>query len=439
MAIINQLNTQKILSLKEPGRYHDGLGLYLVVTKSGSKNWLFRYRLDGKSREMGVGALHRVSLSNARDKRDAAHKLLAMNVDPIEARNEQIEKMKQQSIPEKEFTFRECAKELLILKQPEWKNSKHAAQWTATFENYVYPIIGDKPVSAITVEDILMILQPIWLTKNETASRVRGRIEKVIGWAKAKKYHNGENPAIWLGNLEFLLQKPRLIKKVKRHPSLDHTLVPRFFRKLILQKTSTAHALAVIILTGLRSSEVRLGTCIEVERDVWSIPPERLKAPILDAQGRELPHLVPLTAIETTLMSQFGCSDSGLFFPGASPGKPISETAVRKLIKNHRGDLPHFSMHGFRSSFKNWCVEHSSLPDKDMLSEAQLCHKLGNDVKIAYLRSNLLDLRRELMQEWRRHCLSLTPVSSLVDLGVPADQLQGYGIQSPEVSTSAAS
>ena len=430
MVQINKLTDAKARSLKEPGRYHDGLGLFLIVGPTGNKNWVFRFQLDGRKREMGLGSLNDVSLTDAREKRTAARQLLDMGQNPIEAKQaaQAVLRARPEAPVKKVPTFRDCAKSVIALKQPEWKNAKHGAQWGASLETYAYPTIGNLPVDQVTLDHILTILQPIWLTKNETANRVRGRIEIILGWARVRKYFHGDNPAAWNGNLEFLLQKPALVKKVRRQPSLGYASVPALMAKLLTMRTSPSAALATLILTALRSSEVRLAKSEELNRkgDLWSIPARRMKRPYV-VDGEPQPHFVPIGPVELALLCRFGRERGAYLFPGANPEKAISETSVRKLIANHASDLPHFTMHGFRSSFKNWVMEQCDVPDKDLLSEAQLAHRLGSDVKVAYMRTTFTERRRELMRAWRTYCLSQTEKPVLLRLGLKPQQIEGLG------------
>lgn len=426
MAEINKLAAAQVRSLDVPGRYADGLGLHLIVTKLRAKKWVFRYQLAGRRRDMGLGAFPDVSLADARDLRDAARELLRDGVDPIEARKAAREAMAQESAaPPAEDdqpvipTFRHCAREVIKLKQPEWKNAKHGAQWAATLENYAFPVIGDLAVDEVTRDHVLRILKPIWLSKNETAGRVRGRIATILGWAKVNGYREGDNPAAWEDNLEFLLQKPSLIKHVQAQPALAYERVPALMAQLLALPTSPAAALAVIILTALRQSEVRHARAGEIDekRMVWSVPPERIKRPFNDGPT-PLPHWVPISSIEQRLMGRFPGAAGGYLFPGAIEGKPISEAAIRKLIKHYAEDFGHFTMHGFRSSFKDWAVEVSGIADADMISEAQLGHKLGSNVKVAYLRTKLIELRRGMMQAWCAYCLSEVAEDTLAARGL---------------------
>ncbi|MBL4838908.1 MAG: integrase arm-type DNA-binding domain-containing protein [Kordiimonadaceae bacterium] len=432
MAEKNKLNVAKVRSTNQQGSYHDGEGLYLIITPSLTKNWSFIFQFEGRKCQMGMGSVKNVTLAEARNRRDAAHQLLKIGQNPIEAKKIALAELRKQQLEASRGSvpsFKECAESVIKLRQPEWKSTKHASQFAASLKNYAYPLIGDLPINEITDDHILAILKPIWMKKNETAGRVRSRIESILGWARAKKYRSGDNPARWKDNLEFLLQNPSVVKKVRKQPSLHYKYVPAFVNRLLSMQTSTAAALVTVIFTALRSSEVRLARLNEIDMkdNVWSIPPERVKAPIKDG-GTEFPQLVPISSIEIAVMCRFASKSSDLLFPGIKIGKEISEATVRKLIASHGSDYPHFTMHGFRSTFKDWALEKTDLVDKDMLSEAQLGHKLGGQVKLAYLRTTLLERRRLLMQAWLRYCLSQTPQQALVDLGLSLDAVEGFGL-----------
>ncbi len=434
---IKRLTVQGVKALSASGKYHDGDGLYLYISKDLNKRWVFRYQHAGRRREMGLGALKNVTLAAAREKTRAAKEILALGQDPIAAKalaRKHLENVIESAAAPPVHTFKDCAAQLITFKQAEWKNRKHAKQWTATLETYAYPVIGDKDVASITQDDVLAILTPIWLSKNETAGRVRGRIESVLGWAKVKGLRTGDNPAAWRDNLEYLLPKPSKVKKVQNQPRLKYQDIPAFVAVLARSHTVAATALLVMVLTALRSSEVRCGRLGEVDfkAAAWAIPPDRVKAPIKQA-GTAMAHTVPVSSVLKVLLKRFtkGAGPDSALFPGLGNNDFISETAIRKLILQYTDKFGHFTMHGMRSSFKDWAMECSDLADKDLLSEAQLGHKLGSSVKIAYMRTNLLDARAALMQDWLVFAVSQVPAADLRAMGVSEAVIKKQGLGLP--------
>lgn len=435
MAIRNQLTVAQVRKSLKPGRYLDGQGLYLLVKPPQRKGWILRYQSAGRRREMGLGSFPSVSLSGARELRDAALELLRRGKDPIDARAEARELLAEQhalvrdaeAIP----TFKECAAIYIASKQPEWRNAKHAAQWTSTLTTYAFPVIGHLLPADIKLSHIERILKPIWLEKTETASRVMNRIAKVLGYCHVKGYRPEYNPASWVNNLEHVFARPSVIKKVKRQPRLEPEFVPALVKDLFKQTSSPANVLLMIIFSAQRQAEVRRARRSELDFDagVWSIPVERVKRPQKD-KGIDLSHLVPIGPLEQCLMARFSGSAADYLFPGLKEQTEVSETAIRKLIKTYAPKFGHFTMHGFRSTFKDWVLERplpdnlageqarAFLSDRDKLTEAQLGHLLGDDSKLAYLRSTLLEHRREVMRDWHRYCLSKVSAAALGSAGL---------------------
>ncbi len=365
-----------------PGRHGDGRGLFLYVKPSGARSWVLRYQVQGRRRDLGLGAYPDVSLAMARDRAAEARRLIAEGEDPITK--------KRQAKPK---TFRDAALELIESKRPGWKNAKHAAQWTSTLETYVFPKIGPVQVAKIETADVISTLTPIWATKPETANRVRQRIEAVIDYASALGIRTGDNPARWRGHLDHLLPKPKKVRAVKHHPALPHVQFSDFMADLAQREGVAARALAFTILTAARSGETRGMTWGEVDLDakVWTIPAGRMKA------AKE--HRVPLTDAALTLLGQSaeGTPDDALIFGSeAKPGKPISDMSMTAILR--RMDRADITVHGFRSTFRDWAGETTGFPRE--VIEAALAHGIKDKAEAAYARSDLFDKRRNLMEAW---------------------------------------
>ena len=380
---LNKLTARKVQTETAPGRHSDGGGLYLVVDKNGAKRWVFIYRRqkDGKQSEMGLGGLISVPLGRARELAAEARALLASGSDPVQARKPVAAAV----VP----SFGEVAQTVIASLEPGWRNDKHRYQWQATIATYCAPIAA-KPVNAITTEDVLTVLRPIWTDKNETASRLRGRIEKILDAAKAKGYRSGENPARWRGHLDHLLPRRQKLQR-GHHPALPYQELPDFMTRLREHKSVAALALEFCILTAGRSGEV-LGARwaeIDFEAKVWTIPPPRMKS------GRQ--HRVPLSPQALAILDELRQIRSGDFvFPSPRSAKPLSNMAMEMLLRRMKADA--ITVHGFRSSFRDWCGEETDHPRE--LAEAALAHAVGDTVERAYRRGDALQKRRELMDAW---------------------------------------
>ncbi len=354
--------------------------MYLVVTDE-RRRWLLYFTWNGKRREMGLGSARDVPLARARELADAARKLVREGVDPIKARDE-----KPADIP----TFGKAADDYIEAMKPQFRNAKHIAQWTMTLTEYAKPI-RDKLVSEVTTEDVLSVLKPIWSTKPETASRVRGRIERVLNAAKAQGHRNGENPAAWRGHLANLLPKRHKLTR-GHHAAMPYQDVPAFIARLRERDGVAALALEFVIICASRSGEVRGATWREFDLDakVWTVPAGRMKA------GRE--HRVPLSARAVTIlkeMAKLGDDPAGYVFPGSRRGKPLSVMALDMVLRRMGSDV---TVHGFRSSFRDWCGEVSTFPRE--IAEAALAHVVGDQTERAYRRGDALEKRRALMIAW---------------------------------------
>lgn len=380
---------------KTKGLYLDGGGLYLQVAASGQRSWIFRFRMGGRKtpRDMGLGSLADVSLAEARVKAAAARKLLSDGIDPIEAKREAQTRVALEKASA--ITFADAAKAYIAAHSPSWRNPKHREQWPNTLRDYVYPLVGELPVAAVTVSHIVRILEPIWTSKPETASRVRGRVEAVLDWAAARGYRTGENPARWRGHLENLLPKRSRVQKVKHHPALSYSEIGAFMAMLRKQEGISALALQFLILTAARTSET-IGARwneIDMDKSTWTIPADRIKA------GKE--HRVPLSGPALAILRRMSEMREGdLVFPGGRRLKPLSTNALIALLK--RMGCTGVTAHGFRSTFRDWCAEQTNYP-RDV-AEMALAHTIGDKVEAAYRRGDLFDKRTRLMEDWAMYC-----------------------------------
>ena len=379
--LLNKLSAQAVKNATKPGRYADGGNLYLLVDPGGAKRWLFIFRWQGKQREMGLGSARNVSLALARERATAARSLLANGVSPLDAK----------VVKPQNPSFGAFADDLLDSLETGWRNPKHRAQWRMTLTKHAASLRA-KPVDAITTEDVLQVLKAIWTSKPETASRLRGRIEKVLDAAKANGLRSGENPARWRGHLDHLLPKPKKLAR-GHHPALSFEHVPGFLTELRTRPAVAARALEFTILTAARSGEV-LGARwseIDAERAVWTIPKERMKG------YRE--HRVPLGESALAIVRKMGelRGEDGLHvFPGQRPGRPLSNMAMEMQLRRMKRDA--VTVHGFRSSFRDWAAETTSFPNH--VVEMALAHVIGDKVEAAYRRGDLFEKRRKLMESW---------------------------------------
>ncbi|MGY8812721.1 MAG: tyrosine-type recombinase/integrase [Pseudomonadales bacterium] len=389
----NKLKSKQVENLAEPGTYEDGNGLRLVVSKTGRKSWVFRYQINSKRREMGLGKYPGRSLENARNDAADARRQISAGTDPIEAANAEREAKQAAAMIEaaKKITFDNVAADYIAAHRPGWKNAKHAQQWENTLNTYASPFIGKLSPGDIATEHVLKVLQPIWTTKPETASRVRNRIELVLDAAKARRLREGENPARWRGHLDKLLPKREKVQAVKHHAALPWSELPAFMAKLRKMDKVTFKAMQMTILTACRTSEVLGATWdeIDLKARVWTVPAERMK------MRKE--HRVPLADALVALLEQLSRHDDNPhLFPGMKAGKPLSNMAMLMGLRHiKRTDL---TMHGFRSTFRDWAGECTPHP-RDVCEQA-LAHSLGNAVEAAYRRGDLFEKRRALMDDW---------------------------------------
>jgi len=391
---MHKLTAVKVAKLNKTGRYGDGGGLWLQVSKWGTKAWQFRYMLHDRARQMGLGSIHTLSLAEAREKAREARALLLDGIDPIDARQGQRQQARAEAA--KRITFREAAERYIAAHRAGWKNEKHGEQWTRTLATYAFPVIGNLAVADIDTSHVIKVLEPIWTKKTETASRVRGRMEAVLDWAKARHFRQGDNPARWRGHLDKLLPAKSKVRKVKHHGAMPYAEVPAFMADLRKQDSVSARALEFTILTAARTGET-IGARwseFDLKAELWTVPADRIKA------GRD--HRVPLSDRCLEIIADMPREDDGdgPVFPGVRPGKGLSNMAMLELLRGMTDNG--YTVHGFRSSFRDWCAEQTNYPRE--VAEAALAHIVGDQTEAAYRRGDALEKRRRLMAAWAGYC-----------------------------------
>ena len=384
------LTHKQVDTIKRPGRYHDRDGLYLQVRPSGAKSWLFIYMRDRRQRYMGLGSARAagrakgLTLAEARTEAQEAHRLLRDRIDPID------EKRALQRSTTSRPTFREIAEQFIASKEAGWRSQKTAEQFRSALVRYAYPRIGSLPSDSVTVDDIVEILKPIWASKPVMADHVRTNIAMVLSAAKALGRRSGDNPAQWRGVLEHVLPRPAKVRRPKHHAALHYQELPGFVRVLRERETIAAAALEFTILTAARTSEV-IGAQwdeIDLAKKIWMVPATRMKG--------HRTHRVPLSNRAVDILAAAPREhDNEYVFVGARRGKGITNMPMLKLVWSL---LPGMTVHGFRSSFRDWVSEKTSYPRET--AEAALAHALGDRTEIAYARSDLFDKRRNLMRDW---------------------------------------
>ncbi len=401
---VNRLSARFVTTTTTPGRHTDGQGLYLLVEASGAKRWLFLFRWQGKLKEMGLGGLASVSLADARAKAAEARRAIAAGRNPIN------ERRAAKAAAGQADSFGPFTDALLDDIGPGFRNAKHRAQWKSTLTTYAGSL-RHKRLDQIDTHDVLAVLQPIWQAKPETASRVRGRIERVLDAAKAKGLRSGENPARWRGHLELLLPKPKKLAR-GHHAALPYTDLPAFMVDLRLREGMAALALEFTILTAARSGEVYGAKRSEVncKEKLWTVPATRMKA------GKE--HRVPLCdralAILNAAEALFpsGTEPDDYIFPGQRRDRPLSGMAMAMLLRRMGRDA--ITVHGFRSTFRDWAGNETSVARE--VAEAALAHAVGDKAEQAYRRDDALEKRRTLMRAWANHCEGAKPALNIVPL-----------------------
>lgn len=387
-----KLTARGVQTQKIPGSYADGLGLYLQVARGGSKSWILRFQRDGRRRELGLGSVDTVSLAEARDKAAEARKQLQAGTDPIEARR--AERAKAETEEAKVITFRQAGDRYIQGHKVAWRSPKSLDAWTHTLMDFVYPVFGAVPVDQVNVGMVLKAIEPIWAKKSETASRVRGRIETILDWAAARGYRKGDNPARWRGHLENLLPAPRKVRRVEHLAALPYAELAEFMVQLRAEDGIGARALEFTILTAGRTGEVIGARWSEINlaERLWTIPGDRMKG------GRE--HRVPLSAPAIAVLERMAEIRLGDFVFGSSAHRPVSNMVMLMLLR--RMKRPELTVHGFRSTFRDWAAERTNFPAE--VAEMALAHAVGDKVEAAYRRGSMFEKRRQLADAWARYC-----------------------------------
>ena len=394
-----KLSAKGVASIKEPGRYADGGGLYLSVSTTGTKSWLFIYRSGSGRPELGLGSLSKVTLAAAREKAEIARRAIGEGKDPKAILKPAT------TVP----TFGDEADGLIETMAPSWKNAKHRDQWKMTLKEYCKPIRGI-PVDKVTTEDVLKVLKPLWTSRPETASRLRGRIEAVLASATAKGHRSGMNPAQWRNHLDKLLPRPSRLTR-GHHAAMPFKDVPEFVQQLRGQESVSAMALEFLILCASRSGEV-LGARwdeIDLNQNVWTLPPNRMKA------GKE--HRIPLSTRAVAILEAMAAArtdENPYVFPGRRERAHLSNMALEMVLRRMNIEV---TVHGFRSSFRDWGGDATNLPRE--VIEQCLAHQVGDEVERAYRRGDALEKRREVMEAWLAYCdnksdnvINFGPISS---------------------------
>jgi integrase len=389
--LIGKLTALAVSRANAPGLYGDGGGLYLKVKERGTKSWILRYEVNGRSHALGLGPLHTISLAEARVRAADTRRQILDGGNPV--LDKRAAKVQAEVEAAKARTFDDVAREYIDSHKAGWKNAKHADQWHATLATYVTPVFGHLPVAAIDTALVLAALRPIWSTKPETAARVRGRIEAVLDFAKVLHYRTGENPARWKGNLEHALPKRSDVAPVEHHAALPYKDIAAFVAELRERDGIAARALEFLILTATRTSETLNATWDEfdLENRIWTIPPERMKS--------KKEHRVPLSDPAVAILRDI--PRVGEFvFPGLHRGKALSNMALLTVLRRMgRGDL---TTHGFRSTFRDWGSDVASFPNE--LLEMALAHRVPDATERAYRRSDMFQKRVQVMQAWAAYC-----------------------------------
>jgi integrase len=395
------------------GRHPDGDGLYLLVGPTGAKSFIYRFRLDGAERNMGLGAYPAVSLAKARIEAGRARAIRALGKDPIRERDQERQDARLEAA--RAVTFEQAAKQFIAARESGWKNPKHRQQWPDSMRDYVYPIIGKLPVAAVDDRAVLDVLQQeveadtaadgrevypagkFWFARAYTANRVRGRIEAILDWAKVNRYRQGDNPARWKGNLEYALQKAA---RPEHHPALPFDEIGAFLKSLKERNGAAVQALEFLIMTAARTNEVLGAKWAEFDEDVtvWTVPADRMKA------KRE--HRVPLSAAARAVLLAAKAKARGEYvFPSSRAAKPMSNMALLALLRRmKRTDI---TPHGMRSCFRDWAAECTNFPNE--VAEMALAHTIPSSAEAAYRRGDLFEKRRALMEAWAAHCDGRAP------------------------------
>jgi len=387
-----KLTAKSVQALKVAGRYGDGDGLYLEVSRTGSKSWILRVTVHGRRRDIGLGGLSWVSLAEAREKARELRKVAKEGRDPL------AEREARQDIP----TFEEAARTVYEISKPGWrKGGVHVKHWISSLERHAFPVIGNRSIDTIQSGDVLSVLQPIWFEIPETARRVKQRIRQVMAWAKGANFYTGENPVTAAeGSL------PRHVTgQVQHYAAMPYDALPGFMVDLAKRDGIAAMALRFLILTSARSGEIRGARWseIDLENGIWTVPGARMKA--------KKDHRVPLTTEALAALEITRGLDPDLVFPGQRRGKPMSDMTLTAVLRRMGRD--EFTVHGFRSTFRDWAAERTNVPRE--IAELCLAHFVGSAVERAYRRSDLFDKRRDLLGRWAWFCCPAT--ADVIEIG----------------------
>jgi integrase len=398
---IHTLSPREVASKAKPGLYGDGGNLFLRVAPGGAKSWVFRYWREGKRRVISLGSCDTVSLTEARTMAHEQRRLRLDGHDPAASRA--AAKTAARIAEVSGITFEECAKAYIAAHRAGWHTAKEARDWTATLQTYAHPVIGKLPVVAIDLPLILRVIEPLWTEKTSTAARIRMRLENILDWATVRGYRTGDNPARWKGNLEHLLAKRSRVAKIEHHPALSYTDIGAFMAELRARPGLPARALEFAVLTAARAGEVTGATWSEIDLKggVWVIPSERMKT------RRE--HRVPLSDTALAIIEAMPRNGPRLF--------PVDTVTVWRAVKRL---LPGITLHGFRSTFRDWAGERTSFARE--VVEQCLAHAAGDQTELAYRRGDALDRRRQVMDAWARFCAQPTQGGEVVASGSRQDQ-----------------
>lgn len=394
--IAKELSALEVNRLRTRGNHAVGgvSGLYLYVNENGARSWVMRLTIGSKRRHVGLGSFPTVSLAMAREQARACRIEIMQGKDPLEEKRTKVAKLRAEQAAQ--ITFAKASESYIAAHGDTWKNPKHRAQWASSLKTYADPVMGNLAVRDICQEHVLKTLEPIWKDKNETASRVRGRIESVLDWCTVRGYRSGDNPARWKGHLDKLLPAPSKVKKIKHFAALPFNELPHFMSALRQRKGTAARALEFAILCASRSGEVRGAQWSEIDLDakVWTVPADRMKA------GKE--HRVPLTETAIRILNeQSKLPRQNDYVFEAPNGGQLSDMTLSAVLRRMEVDaVPH----GFRSTFRDWAGEVTHFPRE--LAEQALAHTLESKVEAAYRRGDALEKRREMMQTWDDYCHS---------------------------------
>jgi len=406
--VARELGPLDVSRLKGEGFYPVGgvAGLALQIVGTGTKSWVLRVKIGGVRRNMGLGGYPDVTLALAREKARQAKMKIQDGEDPIHQRQEKQKALRASRAMD--VTFKTCAEDYIAAHTPEWTNDKHAAQWTSTLKTYAFPVIGHLWVRDVTIAHVLQILKPIWQTKTTTANNVRGRMESVLSSAKTLGLRSGDNPAAWKDNLENQLPSPKKIKKVRHHPAVQVLEMGAFMKDLRSRDGVSSRALEFLILTSVRSHNVRHASWSEIdyETKTWAIPGEDTDEDSRQRMKTGIAHRVPLSKQAITLLEGLPrIAGTDLLFPSPRGLKELSDMAMNAVMKQMlykdekgRRAVPH----GMRSTFKDWALEHTHYQSE--ISEKALAHVVGDETERAYLRSDAFKKRTAMMQRWADFC-----------------------------------